>query len=571
MQGRSGINIIRPAGNAELKNNLLVLINHGDVATLKKAFEDLNLQDEENLLPIEKNTLIIAAQRQNAHAMVIFLKNRFNMRIYLGIQPEPFGESKRVLIGQEPLNTTGDFYHLLAYIALSKSLGYDVPKLVFTYEDTEDNATKLPYSRDLALLNTLGLGDLIEEDIEAEIARLDRSSSNSRRLALRERIEAGHYHLLDQKATTAILAEQCSLFGLKHISALIRPILNKLPQDFSNEVRKYIYRFGGRELSNIRRSAKPYIVMHLRFAGTNHPGYNAQQDLSSGFILNVANFLREKGYEVLFMHSTSRATIDNQYHLNRTPDDADEVIKTALNPFIPAEKLRRSQFGNVGLPNYLSALVEPSGTPEPSQTVDIGKVLHLQFFLKLYRLSEQLQESNRSIKVLANTSGTTDAVAFIGHNVLNIHHFNADRIGQTDYQNYRILTQLAFMSVIRDAGGRHALADIEQWLKGKHIRPGVVFDKSSISELINSGRNKIVMDFAVLCCVLGWPTGGKSNTGVKDDASAELLASATQTFKVVKTRFQQPTVTNSITTFRPLSEEDVLAETFNIRMNLGSS
>lgn len=575
MLGRLGIGAVRPVGNTELKDNLLALINQGNAAEIKANLEELEAQDEQDLLTTEKDELIIAAQNKNAHAIVIFLKNHFKMTIYLGVPPKPFGEDKNTLIGQEPLNTTGDFYHLLAYVALSKSLGYDIPKLVFTYEDTNDKATKLPYSRDIALLNTLGLGNLIKVDIQAEIARLGRSSSNTRRLALRELIDTGSYHLIDQKATTAILADQCALFGLKQVSAMIRPILSKLPEAFSNEVKRYIYQFGAAELNAVKESTKPYVVMHLRFAGMNKPGYNAQQDLSPSFIVGVANHLREKGYEVLFIHSTSRTAINSVYRLREIQGDARAEERTALNPFLPREKLKRSKFGDDALPDYLSDLVEPRDVPVSQQTVDVGKVLHLQFFLKLYKLSERLQRSNRAIKVLANTSGTTDAIAFIGHNVLNIHHFNSVNIGQSDYQNYRILMQLAFMNVVKDTLQRNVQGDIEQWLEGKRIRPDVAFNTTIITNLIQGSNRKFLMDFAVLCCVLGKPDGRPGNTGTNDGTSAELLTSAKQAFQNVKSRFNEPTMaTNSVTTFRPLSsevEEDVLANTFNARINLSST
>lgn len=573
MQSRSEINTIRPAGNAELKNSILALITQGDAATIKHAFEELD-GHEDNLLPSDKNELILAAQKRNSHAIVVFLKNHFKMPIYLGIPPEPFGEAKRLLIGQEPLNTTGDFYHLLAFIALSISLGYDVPKLACTYEETQDEGTKLAYSRDLALLNILGLGNLIEEDINAKIAHLGRSSSNSRRLALRESIKAGGFHLLDQKATTAILAEQCSLFGLEKISAMIRPILSRLPQDLPNNVKQYIYRFGVTQRKSIKHSPKPYVVMHLRFAGkSKKPGYNEQQDLQPRFIIDVANYLQEKGRVVLFVHSTSRAAVDCCYHLIQTLDIINN--NKALNPFIPEDKLYSSQFGEYGLPDYLSDLAQPIGTPTPWQTVDIGKVLHLQFFLKLYKLSKQLEPSNRPIKVIGNTSGTTDAVAFIGHNVLNIHHFNSEHIGQIDYQNYRILMQLAFMSVIEQSNLRNVKPDIEQWLVGKHICPNTEkFDTNNISELLEH-KGKIVMDFAILCCVLGWPERKRSNTNVTDGASAELINSAIHCFETVKARFQESRVTNSVTTFKPLPseiEEDILVDTFiGMRLSLGST
>lgn len=557
------IHEISTKGNPDLKNELLALITQNKKAEVKQALLAL---EEHELLPKETNELIVEAQKKGDHSMILFLKNYFKTKVHLGIPLVPFDEHKEVLIGQEPLNTTGDFYHVLAYVALSKSLGYDVPKLVFTYEQTNDEATKLPYLRDVAFLEVLGMESLLKLDIDAELEKPGRSCSNSRRLALRESIKAGKFHLLDQKATTAILAEQYALFGRAQISERIRSILDVLSSKLSAAVVRHINAFGAAELEAIKKSDKPYVVMHLRFAGKNTSAYNNQQDLTHSFILGVANFLWKKGYEILFVHSTSRNGIEADYTLiEQQEKKINTVEKTAINPFLQSVQPRKKSFGNA-LPPYLDKLVAQSRQVGKNPVVDVGKALHLQFFLKLYKISQLLSASGKGVKVIANTSGTTDAVSFVGHDVLNIHNFKTASITAADYQGYRILMQLMFMSVIKQDAVRSVEDKIANWLQGKDIRPIINFTVSSMSALTQDNKSKFLIDMAALCCVLGWPAGKAANTSVSDKVSAELLFSAIQAFQYVRARFARAEVVDRKIKFEELTVEssaavDALAHT----------
>lgn len=535
---------IRPRGNVQLRQALIALINQGDIQAMK---EKLLQSQDDDLLMNEKYDLIRAAQEKNNHAAIIFLKRHFTLTVHLGVQMTPFGEDKTVLIGQEPLNTTGDFYHVLAYVALSKSLGYDIPRLVLTYEETQDQMTQLAYLRDAAFLEMLGMNNLLmEEDVSPAIGKLNRASSNSRRLALRERIAQGKYHLLDQKAVTAILASQYIVFGHQKISEHIRSVLRKaLSPSISDNVVEHIHNFGSQELANIIIENKPVIILHLRTAGKNSDGYNEQQDLTDRFAIQLASFLEKKGYGILFVRSTSRD--EHAYYYNLESGNN----KKSLNPFLLSNQPRRTQFGYF-FPNKLSQLCAISHQGASDPYVDIGKILHLQFFLKLHTVGVFLRDLNIKIRIVGNTSGTTDSIAFLGHDVLNIHNFKESRITSKDYQGYRILMQLTFMNVVNNEAVRVIESKVEQWLAGKHIRPEIGFSAETLSELTIGSKRSYLYDFAVLCGILGWPEGKSPNTSVEDKVSVELLAAAIPVFNYIKKRFKESFAIERSTMFDPL-------------------
>lgn len=454
--------------------------------------------------------------------MVCILKRLFDIKVYLGIPPNPFNEYKEVLILQEPLNTTGDFYHVLAYIALAEYFGYDIPELRLTYQETNKKETELTYLRNLALLELLGKSALVTNTHGSNLGQLACSQSKARRFAARVGLREGNVHFIDQKAVTLILAHLFISYRSLDVSFIIRSFLQNFSRDLAEDVINLIGNFEKKIIDEIRVSEKPYVVFHLRYAAARTSGHNVQHDLDDErFVLPLAQFLAEKGHGILFVHSSSRKNLRTKYDV-----EGSKVVR----PFDKNNQPERSQFGSF-FPESLQKLVEFDGDGEvkESSPVDIGKLLHIHFFVRLY----DLVRSGRDIKVIGNTSGTTDCVALMGHNVFNIHKFS-EEIDSFDYKDYRILMQLTFMSVIekevaQDLGNlQYPILD---WLQREcSIRPSShKLKRGSVNALL-CPEDSYKIDMAMLNCILGWPHNRARNTDAKDDLSAEPLPYAESVF-----------------------------------------
>ena len=235
--------------------------------------------------------------------------------LYLGIPPSVDSP----IITHEALNSSGDSYHILAYLLLSRTLGYAEPlpgwskDLLPVVRLTHETQWKIRYSEEAqarAAAMFLGLGFRLGPTIDAysfgETGSSARVNNGSRRKALDGKVGITASYL-DQKALTSIIADQCHMFGAATITDIIwgefmkchqfdtaipehRGAMQTAVDDALISVGELLHL-----LDSAEATASPILVLHLRKSDKA----NAIQEFSSSGtkqLLKCALSLLEMGH-----------------------------------------------------------------------------------------------------------------------------------------------------------------------------------------------------------------------------------------------------------------------------------
>ena len=352
----------------------------------------------------------------------------------------------RPIISMCPINSSGDIYHILAYIILCQSQGKDVPPVCLTYDGKEEfitiaeTNTYTQVQRSIGFVKMLGYDDIFStlyldsyKGKEKVVGR-----QNSRQTTLRQALKtdpqyAPYTHYIDQKALTLIIADAFVSDRSETITALKRGFsqdaldhstLTQIDSAVSDEFEKIKSHANG----------APSVILQGRHSGKT----NSDQNFQEG-ILVVRDFLLSQNIPVWCIFSDGRGM---RYSFP-------EMKGHRTNPF----------------PHTIDKI----------DKVDYGKLFHLRLLLKLTTLDK--------VRVVGNTSGTLDLAAFVGHNVYNLHQFKND----INYQGARILMQSAFMTI--EFIVSETLDDLKAWLR-KETKPAIPFKKSAAFAKISAALVK---------------------------------------------------------------------------------
>lgn len=336
---------------------------------------------KQEVLPIVKRETVISSQ-------------------YLAL-PNLKAGSKYV-ISMVPMNSSGDSYHILAYLILGLSHQKAVPDILLTYDGIDEERkieSKMnaytQVQRTLHFAQVLGYGEYFKT---AFIDTGNCQRENNRQSKLEEHLSTTQYtHYIDQKALTTIISEHFRSFGRDDTTQRLRDGFNKYSAQYLSEsaCRKLV-KDARDEVQRIKsKSPNPLIVMHVRHSSKA----NKKQNMEGDIIGKLSNYVKSKGYNVWFIFTDGRT----QKTFKSLGDD-----RTDPFPFFTADG------------------------------EDNGKYFHLQLLLNLRSLPNLRG-------IIGNTSGTLDLAGFLGHNVYNLHNVQQ----AFDYQSCRILIQSSFLTVER--------------------------------------------------------------------------------------------------------------------------
>ncbi|MDP3704971.1 MAG: hypothetical protein Q8R24_03555 [Legionellaceae bacterium] len=332
----------------------------------------------------------------------VVIKNEIKPEITLKVEPvikqekiAPLGLSdtnSEYLLTHAPLNSSGDIYHILAYLILCTHFQKKIPKVMLTYDvsTTEKQANRAHnFAKSLSYSSFFHTENIGSNNAYHEVVRQSQ---------LEKYIDA-HYSntvYVDQMATTTIIAQMFLRYGFKTITEILQRGFSKydkhyFPQNAQQKVQQYV----DDNLKQLKQHEenKPIVVLHIRYAKTANNHLNIPDDL----VVKLVDFLNEKGYDAWCVLADDRK--------NQLPN---YFSRYASRPF--------------------NTLVEVNGN-------DYTKFQHLQLMTAMAK--------NELIKgVIGNTSGTLDACAFVGNRVYNIHQFN----DELSYQDLRFIMQVTFLS-----------------------------------------------------------------------------------------------------------------------------
>ena len=317
---------------------------------------------------------------------------------------------EKYVISMCPINSSGDIYHILAYVILSLDQRKDIPPIMLTYDGTNTSQrleskmnTYSQVERSLKFCDFLGykqhFGVL---GIETEKCQ----RQNNRQSKLVDGLAAkGYTHYVDQKALTTIIARYFRQNGRAAAADTLKRGFKQC--DSTNQDLPKVKQAALAEVEKIKRhkGTQPLVMMHMRYSSNANETQNPLVDLTS-----MKSFLEDNGRrKVWFVFADGRSS-----------GSFTEIKDHRTNVF-PYPHSKKKYAG-----------------PNPANldsTVDYGKFYHLQILLGLLPLSD--------VRFIGNTSGTLDLAAFVGHQVYNMHAL-AESI---NYQTARILIQSAFLAV----------------------------------------------------------------------------------------------------------------------------
>lgn len=154
---------------------------------------------------------------------------------------------------------------------------------------------------------------------------------------------------------------------------------------------------------------KKFFILHVRETG----GSNSKHDIYQNVWYALDNWLTEQGYKVWYILASDIESMKSKNKLHIS------TLMHSSEPFYKYEAFRRYKVHN-GL----------------TDTLDLGKLLHLNLLLKVYDMSSQGQ----LMGIIGNTSGTLDTASTTGHKVFNLHHMKNNDIF-TNPQHLRIYLQ----------------------------------------------------------------------------------------------------------------------------------
>ncbi len=346
---------------------------------------------------------------------------------------------KKIAIKASSLNSSGDIYHILAFLALLSKEGHELPKVKICYDredasDDHDFAMQKNVNAGTQALRMMNFAEALNMASSFELLETDDkgSSQNSvRESATRDALP--DYVLIDQRMTTVAVAKYFEEHDFKATSDAIRASFSqrnntRVTKDdrtklssFKNYYQEY--------LAQIPKN-KPVAVVHYRYSANAN---SEQTDLD--FNLGAINFLKSKGYHVIVITADSRT-------------------KLPSNGTGPKIKQLQSEADNYYAPFNLDSPIGRSSKNAKSMEGSFPGFAKLYHLSLLNDLIEQSHNGLINLKgVLGTTSGTLDVASFIGHNVYNLHSFGTQNTisgitsTQIEYQDARILAQSSFMRI----------------------------------------------------------------------------------------------------------------------------
>lgn len=365
---------------------------------------------EENVVPQEVANFLkkIYPELDPAAPLVVALDNlqlpmdeQTGQHLYLDTLANPY------IISMAPMNSSGDIYHVLAYIILARSHNKTSPVVHLTYDSAQVLQileSKLnSYSqtqRSLNFVRQLGYDQFFPNPNPINAAGADNGHrQNHRQIHLKDTLREHfpNHNYIDQKALTVLIAYHFQRHGFENTTARLRQgfsqstLAHDLIVHINNEVNNQIARIQARNIHN-----RPILIIQMRYSSKA----NNEQNVEERIVPILKNYLEQQGYFVWFIGTDGR--IQSSFNA------VDEGERTYLFPY------------------YINN----------NRQTDYGKILHLRLLIRLQALPNLRG-------IIGNTSGTLDVAAFVGHRVYNLHEFN----NQINYQAYRILIQTAFLSI----------------------------------------------------------------------------------------------------------------------------
>lgn len=392
--------------------------------------------------------------------------NQVNQPGYLHLDEIPFNET--LILSMAPLNSSGDIYHILAYLILAKHFNKKLPQVELTF-DVKPSVTSLVPTNKGPVHSNLTVGDQVNRSehfastlgfsqnfkkVEQTFNKVGRENVRHDELVkhLKKQAVSDNKNMwyVDQMATTALIAAEFKKNGYGPTAEIIRQgyslrDVNYFPVDIQLQIDTTVASWMTCLENTVKMKNQSLVVLQVRYS----KNANNEQNIPDNFLTGLTNILtNQAGYQVCVLLADDR---NKQFNLG---DTACTISPFKKNLFFKNNK-------------------------------DFAKQAHLQFLLKLKQLP-------RIKAVVGNTSGTLDLAALIGLNTYSIHQFGVQTIS---YQECRLFMQLEFMAIdalLHIGNGFSLSTSLENWLKKPAIghEPAHWVEKDKIKQQIMNEKDQ---------------------------------------------------------------------------------
>ena len=305
------------------------------------------------------------------------------------------------------VKSSGDIYHIAAYIILCRHFNWHEPKVYIAYDEYD---TFKPASRGLNFLQLL-LGNKTKAELVDLSNKLKTTQQNPRDKKTRETIlTQQNTSAINQKGTTALIQRAMLGYGITNIHNVLRTaFLDREPiKAVVDSLKSWLDEKTSHLKKQLQTQVRPFVVIHHRLS----TGSNDQQCLTDQELKETKTILESQGLAVYIL-IISGVELSEKQKLNmrdnlglQSDDDLIEVFKDADGQY--------AKFYHMHLLDSIAALPGFKG-------------------------------------MIGSTSGTFDVAAFMGIKCLNIHKFKAPSESQPKaimkHQDFRITLQSVFMSI----------------------------------------------------------------------------------------------------------------------------
>lgn len=372
--------------------NIFAFMEHNDwcsgILVNKKWYHEL-------VYPKQKY-LDEAAKQFEEKGLEVVNNNYATPKDYLYLQP--LSKDDFCIIGCPPLDSGGDIYHILAYLMLAKENYNKLPVVLLTYDNDKNCKTAMSCERFAKLL---GFKVLVQKICFTAGHYKVRLKQLRAFIQCTANEVGGDLFFIDQKATTEFIARYFVEYGVQHTSKILRRGFLQLNKSIyiNNHILFLLKRWVAKLCATIKEKAagKRIVLFQERISS----GANKEQNFNMSGIISR---LQKRDFFCWKLTTTTNWLCDPK--------------TTSL--FVGMEELKNIK---VDL-----------------DSVGFYKLRHVMLLVQLLKLPNL-------VGVIANTSGLTDIISFLGHSVYNIHKFAVKKYDHLQHQELRILFQTLFMCV----------------------------------------------------------------------------------------------------------------------------
>ena len=344
--------------------------------------------------------------------------------------------SGNYVFNNPPLDSSGDIYHTLGFMALLRQGGKKLPSVVIGYFESgtdEKDKTEVHADRAVEFAQAIGFGEHVHK---LAVKRPKSGQMNPKVAATREAIltRAPKATVIDQKVSTALISRMMQWIGTQAATSVIA----KAFSTYSDEVP-----------AETQEASRAWVDEQLRI---------------------IAGVVGDKKRLILF----NERIATNQLQHNSEGEEFTAIRKAIADDPTLAHYTLRSHGGPParGEEDASSPAFTGAGKTgkDWSQKGFNPKVQHVQLLLAVKQLL-----GDRLIGIYGSTSGTLDVAGLVGIRTLSLHQFPLDMesrsTGTLNEQDQRELLMAPFKDVLRRQGAKHALEVLAAWVQGTYTGP----------------------------------------------------------------------------------------------------